>query len=104
MVRKHANHGGNVQVVSVPDGWPIWTSEVRPGREHDTTAVRITARSCAPSPNAAVGGRLRGMRGGPDGRLQRPATAVTARRGCRTRGGAAGAARVASTQLPGRER
>jgi hypothetical protein len=37
---KHHNHGGNVQVVTVPDGWPIWTSEVRPGREHDTTAVR----------------------------------------------------------------
>jgi len=37
---KHANHGGNVQVITVPDGWPIWTSEVRPGREHDTTAVR----------------------------------------------------------------
>jgi hypothetical protein len=37
---KHDNHGGNVQVVSVPDGWPIWTSEARPGREHDTTAVR----------------------------------------------------------------
>lgn len=37
---KHQNHGGNVQVMTVPDGWPIWTSEVRPGREHDTTAVR----------------------------------------------------------------
>jgi len=37
---KHANHGGNVQVITVPDGWPIWTSDVRPGREHDTTAVR----------------------------------------------------------------
>jgi DDE superfamily endonuclease len=37
---KHHNHGGNVQVVTVPDGWPIWTSDVRPGREHDTTAVR----------------------------------------------------------------
>jgi hypothetical protein len=36
---KHDNHGGNVQVVTVPDGWPIWTSDVRPGREHDTTAV-----------------------------------------------------------------
>jgi DDE superfamily endonuclease len=36
----HHNHGGNVQVLTVPDGWPIWTSEVRPGREHDTTAVR----------------------------------------------------------------
>jgi hypothetical protein len=37
---KHANHGGNVQVITVPDGWPIWTSDVRPGREHDTTALR----------------------------------------------------------------
>jgi hypothetical protein len=37
---KHHQHGGNVQVVSVPDGWPIWTSPVRPGREHDTTAAR----------------------------------------------------------------
>ena len=37
---KHAAHGGNVQVVTVPDGWPIWTSPVRPGREHDTTALR----------------------------------------------------------------
>jgi hypothetical protein len=37
---KHDNHGGNVQVITVPDGWPIWTSDVRPGREHDTTAAR----------------------------------------------------------------
>ncbi|SCL14930.1 transposase family protein [Micromonospora inyonensis] len=37
---KHDNHGGNVQVVTVGDGWPIWTSPVRPGREHDTTALR----------------------------------------------------------------
>jgi DDE superfamily endonuclease len=37
---KHAAHGGNVQVVTAPDGWPIWTSGVRPGREHDTTALR----------------------------------------------------------------
>lgn len=37
---KHDHHGGNVQVITVPDGWPIWTSDVRPGREHDTTAVR----------------------------------------------------------------
>lgn len=37
---KHDQHGGNIQVVTVPDGWPIWTSDVRPGREHDTTAVR----------------------------------------------------------------
>jgi DDE superfamily endonuclease len=37
---KHANHGGNIQVITAPDGWPIWTSNVRPGREHDTTALR----------------------------------------------------------------
>src|SRR3954471_24258496 len=37
---KHACHGGNVQVIAAPDGWPIWTSPVRPGREHDTTAPR----------------------------------------------------------------
>ena len=34
------HHGGNIQVVSAPDGWPLWTSPVRPGREHDTTAAR----------------------------------------------------------------
>jgi hypothetical protein len=37
---KHHHHGGNVQVISAPDGWPLWTSQVRPGREHDTTCVR----------------------------------------------------------------
>jgi hypothetical protein len=37
---KQACHGGNVQVIAAPDGWPIWTSGVRPGREHDTTALR----------------------------------------------------------------
>jgi hypothetical protein len=40
---KHHTHGGNVQVVSAPDGWPLWTSPVRPGREHDTTALRCHA-------------------------------------------------------------
>jgi hypothetical protein len=37
---KHKHHGGNVQVVSAPDGWPLWTSDVRPGREHDMTCAR----------------------------------------------------------------
>ncbi|WP_166665474.1 transposase family protein [Kribbella caucasensis] len=37
---KHDHHGGNVQVITAPDGWPLWTSEVRPGREHDTTCAR----------------------------------------------------------------
>jgi hypothetical protein len=42
----HAAHGGNVQVIAAPDGWPLWTSGVRPGREHDTTALRATRRCC----------------------------------------------------------
>jgi hypothetical protein len=40
---KHAAHGGNVQVITTRDGWPIWTSGVRPGREHDTTCLRAHA-------------------------------------------------------------
>ena len=40
---KHTAHGGNVQVIAAPDGWPLWTSPVRPGREHDTTALRTHA-------------------------------------------------------------
>ena len=35
---KH-HHGGNIQVITAPDGWPIYTSPVRPGREHDTTCA-----------------------------------------------------------------
>jgi hypothetical protein len=37
---KHHRHGGNVQVVTSPDGWPLWTSAVAPGRTHDITALR----------------------------------------------------------------
>ncbi|WP_331745026.1 transposase family protein (plasmid) [Streptomyces sp. NBC_01136] len=37
---KHKHHGGNVQVISAPDGRPLWVSPVRPGREHDTTCAR----------------------------------------------------------------
>jgi len=38
---KHACHGGNVQVLAAPDGWPLWTSPVRPGpRERHHCAVR----------------------------------------------------------------
>ena len=37
---KHHQHGGNVQVLTAPDGWPLWTSPVRPGREHDSTCAR----------------------------------------------------------------
>jgi hypothetical protein len=37
---KHHQHGGNIQVVTAADGWPLWTSPVRPGREHETTRAR----------------------------------------------------------------
>jgi hypothetical protein len=37
---KHHHYGGNIQEVSALDGWPLWTSDVRPGGEHDTTAAR----------------------------------------------------------------
>ncbi|MEU7917001.1 HARBI1 family protein [Microbispora bryophytorum] len=37
---KHKHHGGNIQVISAPDGWPLWVSDVRPGREHDMTCAR----------------------------------------------------------------
>ena len=37
---KHAAHGGNIQVIAVPGGWPIWTSAVVPGSTHDLTAAR----------------------------------------------------------------
>ncbi|WP_432501813.1 transposase family protein [Kineococcus arenarius] len=40
---KHRRHGGNVQVVTAPDGWPLWVSPVRPGREHDTSCARTHA-------------------------------------------------------------
>ncbi|GAA0708136.1 hypothetical protein GCM10010199_02840 [Dactylosporangium roseum] len=50
---KHANHDGNIQVITVPDGWPTWTSDVRPGREHDTIAILPASPprtvTCAPS-------------------------------------------------------
>jgi hypothetical protein len=45
---KHHHHGGNIQVVSAPDGWPLWTSDVRPGREHDTSAARADPDLLAP--------------------------------------------------------
>jgi hypothetical protein len=47
---KHKHHGGNIQVVSAPDGWPLWTSNVRPGprARHHRRAGR--PRSPAPDP------------------------------------------------------
>jgi hypothetical protein len=40
--KAHA-HGGNIQAVSAPDGFPLWVSDVEPGSVHDLTAARIHA-------------------------------------------------------------
>lgn len=37
---KHARHGGNIQVIASPAGWPLWTSPVEPGSTHDLTCAR----------------------------------------------------------------
>jgi hypothetical protein len=40
--KAHA-HGGNIQAVMAPDGFPLWVSDVEPGSVHDLTAARIHA-------------------------------------------------------------
>jgi hypothetical protein len=37
---KHHHHGGNIQMITTPDGWPLWVSPVRPGRDKDVTCLR----------------------------------------------------------------
>jgi hypothetical protein len=37
---KHHHHGGNIQVVTDPSGFPVWTSPVEPGSTHDITCAR----------------------------------------------------------------
>lgn len=51
---KHKKHGGNIQVLCDPCGFPVWTSLVEPGSTHDITAAR---RHVLPAlyPAAAVG-------------------------------------------------
>src|SRR4051794_32470058 len=51
---KHREFGGNVQAVMRPDGHPIWTSPVSPGRHHDMTAPAPTcsARCTGQPPNS----------------------------------------------------
>jgi hypothetical protein len=36
-------HGGNIQAVLAPDGFPLWVSDAEPGSVHDLTAARIHA-------------------------------------------------------------
>jgi hypothetical protein len=40
--KAHA-HGGNIQAVIAPSGFPLWVSEVEPGSVHDITAARLHA-------------------------------------------------------------
>lgn len=40
---KHKRHGGNVQVVTDPTGYPVWVSPAEPGSAHDITAARTHA-------------------------------------------------------------
>jgi hypothetical protein len=40
--RAHA-HGGNIQAVIAPDGFPLWISPAEPGSVHDITAARLHA-------------------------------------------------------------
>ncbi len=40
--KAHA-HGGNIQAVLAPGGFPLWVSEVEPGSVHDLTAARLHA-------------------------------------------------------------
>jgi hypothetical protein len=50
----------HIQVISAPDGWPLWTSQVRPGREHDMTCARTHGIIDA---LAAVAAELTGLTG-----------------------------------------
>lgn len=51
---KHHRHGGNVQVLTGPDGFPEWVSPAEPGSTHDITAARVHALP-ALYPAAAAG-------------------------------------------------
>lgn len=37
---KAHEHGGNVQAISRPDGFPLWVADVEPGSVHDLTVAR----------------------------------------------------------------
>jgi hypothetical protein len=40
---KAHTHGGNIQAVLAPDGFPLWVSDAGPGSVHDLTAARAHA-------------------------------------------------------------
>lgn len=37
---EHHHHGGNIQVLADPTGFPLWVSAVRPGAMHDLACAR----------------------------------------------------------------
>ncbi|MBP2340490.1 hypothetical protein JOF41_006668 [Saccharothrix coeruleofusca] len=37
---KTHGHGGNIQALTAPDGFPLWVGDVEPGSVHDLTAAR----------------------------------------------------------------
>jgi hypothetical protein len=51
---KAHTHGGNIQAVLAPGGFPLWVSPVEPGSVHDLTAARLHALP-ALYPAAAAG-------------------------------------------------
>ena len=51
---KAHTHGGNIQAVAAPDGFPLWVSDAEPGSVHDITAARTHALP-ALYPAAAAG-------------------------------------------------
>ena len=55
---KHRAHGGNVQIISDPDGHPVAVSDVAPGSAHDLAAARATGFLGALYAAAAVLGLL----------------------------------------------
>jgi hypothetical protein len=52
---EHKQHGGNLQVLYDPHGFPIWGTTVEPGSVHDITAAR---RHVFPVLNHAAANRL----------------------------------------------
>jgi hypothetical protein len=49
---KHKHHGGNIQVLSHPDGFPAWVSDVRPDGNTTPPARRRRTGCWARSPRA----------------------------------------------------
>ena len=43
VLREAQTHGGNIQVLTGPTGYPEWVSDVEPGSTHDITAARTHA-------------------------------------------------------------